>query len=129
MPGLDHKSPPLVVLVDDDIDTRRIFSKFLGDEAIRVLSVGSAHECLQVLKGELVDLVLLDILMPDMDGLSVLREIRANLRTAELPVVIITALDDRVVLVEAKRLGALGCLIKPISRRQLLSSVRAQIYS
>jgi CheY-like chemotaxis protein len=112
--------------VDDDEDTCAILSGFLRGE-FQVLTVQSAYQCLQTLKRKPVDLVLLDLLMPEIDGLGALREIRADPAVAETPVVVLTAWDDASALAEAKRLGAKECLIKPVFRRRLLRSVRTHL--
>ena len=117
---------PIALIVDDDVDTCAILSGFLRNE-FQVLTVQSAHQCLQTLKRKPVDLVLLDLLMPEIDGLGALREIRADPAVAETPVVVLTAWDDASALAEAKRLGAKECLIKPVFRRRLLRSVRTHL--
>jgi CheY-like chemotaxis protein len=117
---------PIALIVDDDADTCAILSGFLQSE-FQVLTVQSAHQCLQTLKRKPVDLVLLDLLMPELDGLALLREIRADPAVASTPVVVLTAWDDENALAEAKRLGAKECLIKPVFRRRLLRSVRTHL--
>jgi len=117
---------PITLIVDDDADTCAILSGFLRSE-FQVLTVQSAHQCLQTLRRKPVDLVLLDLLMPEIDGLGALREIRADPAVAETPVVVLTAWDDASALAEAKRLGAKECLIKPVFRRLLLRSVRTHL--
>jgi CheY-like chemotaxis protein len=121
-----HDRRPIALIVDDDADTCAILSGFLQSE-FEVLTVHSAHQCLQTLKRNPVDLVLLDLLMPETDGLATLREIRANPTFANTPVVVLTAWDDANALAEAKRLGAKECLIKPVFRRRLLRSVRTHL--
>jgi CheY-like chemotaxis protein len=121
-----HSRRPIALIVDDDADTCAILSGFLQSE-FEVLTVHSAHQCLQTLKRNPVDLVLLDLLMPETDGLATLREIRANPTFANTPVVVLTAWDDASALAEAKRLGAKECLIKPVFRRRLLRSVRTHL--
>ena len=117
---------PVVMVVDDDEDTRIVLSKFLQTE-FDVLAVRSAEECLETLKRERVDLVLLDLLMPEMDGLAALREIRRNPAIANTPVIVVTAWENLRALEEAGRLGAKKCLIKPIFRRELLWNVRTHL--
>jgi CheY-like chemotaxis protein len=114
------------MVVDDDNDTCTIFSSFLKGE-LQVLTAQSAEECFQILNRETVDLVLLDLLMPEMDGLAALREIRSNPAIAKTPVIVVTAWDDVSALAEAKRLGAKECLLKPVFRRRLLRSVRTHL--
>ena len=121
-----HGRRPIALIVDDDADTCRILSGFLQNE-FQVVTVQSAHQCIETLKQNPIDLVLLDLLMPDTDGLSVLRQIRADPAVAEIPVVVLTAWDDARALAEAKRLGARECLIKPVFRRRLLRSVRTHV--
>jgi len=117
---------PVVIVVDDDDDTRAILSSFLQNE-LEVLTAQSAEECFEILKREAVDLVLLELLMPGMNGLAILREIRRNPAIAQTPVIVVTAWDDVGALAEAKRLGVKECLIKPVFRRRLLRSVRTQL--
>jgi CheY-like chemotaxis protein len=117
---------PIALIVDDDVDTCTILSGFLQDE-FRVLTVQSTHQCLQTLKRKPVDLVVLDLLLPEIDGLAALREIRADPAVARTPVIVLTAWDDASALAEAKRLGVKECLIKPVFRRQLLRSVRTHL--
>jgi CheY-like chemotaxis protein len=121
-----HGRRPIALIVDDDADTCRILSGFLQNE-FHVVTVQLAHQCIETLKQNPIDLVLLDLLMPDTDGLSVLRQIRADPAVAEIPVVVLTAWDDARALAEAKRLGARECLIKPVFRRKLLRSVRTHV--
>jgi len=123
------KLRPVVMVVDDDDATCTILSGFLQNE-LQVLTAQSAGECFQILnRGETVDIVLLDLLMPEMDGLAALREIRSNPIIAKTPVIVVTAWDDVGALAEAKRLGAKECLIKPVFRRRLLRSVRTHLQS
>ena len=117
---------PIVLIVDDDADTCAILSGFLQSE-FQVLTVQSAHQCIQTLKRNPVDLVLLDLLLPEFDDFAVLREIKSNPAVAETPVIVLTAWDDASALTEAKRLGVKECLIKPVFRRRLLRSVRTHL--
>jgi CheY-like chemotaxis protein len=126
MIGGEGKLRPVVMVVDDDNDTCIILSGFLQAE-LQVVTVQSAKQCFEVLSQETVDLVLLDLLMPEMDGLAVLRKISSNPALAKTPVIVMTAWDDAAALAEAKRLGARECLLKPIFRRRLLRSVRTHL--
>jgi putative two-component system response regulator len=116
-----------VLAVDDDPDTREIYSRHLGAAGLTVFSADSAHGCFELIEREQIDLVLLDVMMPEMDGLKTLRLIKENAKTRDIPVIIVTVLDDAVVLAKALELGAEECLIKPVFKRQLLKAVRAHI--
>jgi CheY-like chemotaxis protein len=126
MIGGEGKLRPIVMVVDNDNDTCIILSRFLQAE-LQVVTVQSAKQCFEVLSQETVDLMLLDLLMPEMDGLAVLRKIKSNPALAKTPVIVMTAWDDAAALAEAKRLGARECLLKPIFRRRLLRSVRTHL--
>jgi CheY-like chemotaxis protein len=122
----EEKARPVVMVVDDDKDTCVILSGFLKDE-FEILTAQSVQECFRILRRETVDLVLLDLLMPEMDGLAALREIGSNPTSAKTPIIVVTAWDDVDALAEAKRLGAKECILKPIFRRRLLRSVRTYL--
>jgi PleD family two-component response regulator len=74
-----------------------------------------------------VDVILLDLMMPEMDGFQVVKALRGDPVTAEIPIIMITARDDLDARAEGMRLGVSDFLAKPVFRRQLASRVRAQL--
>jgi PleD family two-component response regulator len=74
-----------------------------------------------------VDVILLDLMMPEMDGFQVVKALRDDPLTAEIPIIMITARDDLDARAEGMRLGVSDFLAKPVFRRQLASRVRAQL--
>ena len=124
----DAGSLPRVLVVDNDPATLDVFSNFLGHQDFRIARATSAKQCLKAARGQKVDLVLLELLIPEMEnGLLALRRLKEDAKTAAIPVVIITAVGEPSVLAEAKRLGARECLVKPVFRRQLLRTVRSHL--
>jgi class 3 adenylate cyclase len=114
---------PITILAVDDQETNlRLLDAVLGFRGYRVLLVTSGAEALAVLAAEPVDLVLLDILMPGMDGYEVCRRIRADERTAYLPVVMLTASGEQQ-RVDALEAGADDFATKPFDRSELLARV------
>jgi signal transduction histidine kinase/DNA-binding response OmpR family regulator len=80
-----------LLVVDDDADTRRLITCYLEDETVEIQTAADGLEALEILKGFSPDVVLLDLMMPRMDGMSFLDAIRADPRHRQLPVVIVTA--------------------------------------
>jgi DNA-binding response OmpR family regulator len=115
------------MVVDDDQDTVAILARHLQREGFVPIEASSGAQCLKLVQENEVDVILLDLMMPDMDGFQVVRELRANPVTAEIPVIMITARDDLDARAEGMRLGVSDFLAKPVFRRQLASRVRAQL--
>lgn len=101
------------ILVIDDADSfREIVARLLRTEGYRVLTAANGVEGLTVLESESPDLILLDLLMPEMDGLAFLEAVKANSEWAKLKVVILTALTEGEMLSEARKLVAGECMLK-----------------
>ena len=114
--------PVTVLVVDDQATNRRLLEAILGPRGYRILLRSSGREALEALRDAEVDLVLLDILMPGMDGHEVCRRIRADERTAYLPVVMITASGEQQRLA-ALESGADDFVTKPFNQAELLARV------
>lgn len=113
---------PVLLLVDDDRASLELMSAYLDDAPVQVLRASDGVEALAMLRAVAPSAVVLDILLPRLDGWEVLRELRADPATAEVPVVIASVVDDRA------RSGAAGAdahLLKPVSRDDLLGALHA----
>jgi CheY-like chemotaxis protein len=119
--------PPTILVVDDLPANRDLMGRRLERSGFRVLSASSGREALEVLRTSPVDLVLLDIMMPGMTGLDVLRSVRATRSTASLPVVMVTAKTDSEDVVEALSLGANDYVTKPVDYPVALARIRAHL--
>jgi two-component system alkaline phosphatase synthesis response regulator PhoP len=115
------------MVVDDDQDTVAILSHHLQREGFVPIEANSGAQCLKLVHENEVDVILLDLMMPEMDGFQVVKELRKNPMTAEIPVIMITARDDLDARAEGMRLGVSDFLAKPVFRRQLASRIRAQL--
>ena len=120
------EADPVVLVVDDLSANLRLMQAVLEPRGHRVILASSGAEALEVLGREEVDIVLLDILMPDMDGYEVCRRIRADERTAFLPVVMVTASGDQE-KVNAIDAGADDFVAKPFAQPELLARVRSLV--
>ncbi len=118
---------PQIMVVDDDQDTVAILVRHLQREGFVPIEANSGAQCLKLVQENEVDVILLDLMMPDMDGFQVVRELRNSPLTAEIPIIMITARDDLDARAEGMRLGVSDFLAKPVFRRQLASRVRAQL--
>lgn len=114
-----------VLIVDDDSNLRMLASATLLRDGYTVDEAADGSECMRVLEGKLPDLVLLDLNMPEMGGVDVLKSMRANDRLKSLPVIILTAESDAGSTKEGFDAGASDYLTKPFSVPQLLTRVRA----
>lgn len=114
-----------VLVVDDDPMNRSLVRARLQDDLHRVVEAGDGEEGLGLLEREPVDLVLLDVRMPGMDGLEVCRRIKSSPREGFLPVVLFTALAGREDRQEGFAAGADDFLTKPIDSRELALRVRS----
>lgn len=116
------------ILVVDDIETnRQLLGQQLLRRGYRVASAEGGAQALSMLAEQDFDLVLLDIRMPDMDGLEVLRRIRASHSMLSLPVIMVTAEDQETSIVEALKLGANDYLVKPLRLQVTMARIAAQL--
>jgi len=111
-----------ILVVDDEMGIRELLSEILGDEGHTVLLAENARQARQVRQGNEVDLVLLDIWMPDTDGVTLLKEWAAA-GSLNMPVIMMSGHATIDTAVEATRIGALDFLEKPISLQKLLKAV------
>jgi len=118
---------PQIMVVDDDQDTVAILAHHLRREGFVPIEANSGAQCLKLVHENEVDVILLDLMMPEMDGFEVVQALRDNPETAEIPIIMITARDDLDARAEGMRLGVSDFLAKPVFRRQLASRIRAQL--
>lgn len=116
-----------VLIVDDVLPNRKLLQAKLEREYFDVLTAQSGPEALEIIEREQPDIVLLDVMMPDMDGLEVCRRIKRNPATSYLPVVLVTALDQPEDRVKGLQAGADDFLTKPLDDVSLYARVRSLV--
>lgn len=117
-----------IVIVDDDEMSLRRAEFILKKTSHRILTAASGDECIRILQEEPVDLIFLDVKMPEKDGVETLREIRSMDGFADLPVVFLTGTEDSERMQEAKELGAKDFVIKPIKPQDLMAQAEAALF-
>ena len=116
-----------IMIVDDDQITSKILSQRLTKRGFTVVCVESGKECLESLQNDIPDLVLLDIVMPEMNGLEVLESIRSVYSSIDIPVVMATAKNEATDIVDALKLGANDYIQKPVNIDIAEARINAQI--
>jgi two-component system, OmpR family, response regulator CpxR len=111
-----------LLVIDDDVDTCRLLATYLEPEGFAVDVVHDGETGLERLNSHAYDLVLLDVLLPQINGFEVLRRLRKN---ATVPVLMVTSCDDEIDTVVALETGADDYIIKPFRPRELLARIRA----
>lgn len=116
-----------VLIVDDVPANLKLLDAKLSAEYFEVLQAASGPEALEVAQKELPDIVLLDVMMPGMDGFEVCRRLRADARTQHIPVIMVTALDQQSDRVQGLEAGADDFLTKPVNDVALFARVKSLV--
>lgn len=112
-----------VLIIEDEADIRSFIARVLELEGYNVLEAGDGIAGMELIKGNPVSLVLLDLRLPGPDGWSVLREIKRNPNLSRIPVVVLTAIAESMQRKKTLRMGASSYLIKPLSARSLSMTI------
>jgi DNA-binding response OmpR family regulator len=115
---------PRVLIVDDSDDVRLMLGTLLESKGYVVTGAGTAVEGVSAAADTRPDLVIMDLGLPDADGLSAVRAIRSDAGLAGLPVLVVTAYDTLQFRAEAVEAGCTGYMVKPVDPEQLLETVR-----
>lgn len=116
---------PSVLIVEDEEDIRELVSYNLLKEGYQVTGVATGEEALRAVETKPPDLVLLDLMLPGVDGLTVCRKLKGNIRTASVPVVMLTAKGEEADIVKGLNMGADDYVTKPFSPRILIARLQA----
>jgi DNA-binding response OmpR family regulator len=115
---------PRILIADDDDGLRHLLRLVLRREGFEVIEAADGTEALARAYDSNPSLVLLDVMMPGMDGFDVCRKLRSDQRTHRMPIVFVSAIDDIKQRNESLKLGADDCIKKPIGPRELIVCVR-----
>src|SRR5580698_4146443 len=125
-------SPPAfgsarLLVVDDDANNRAALARRLTQHGYEVETVGDGPHALAGIPDGHYDLVLLDYMMPGMNGIEVLRRLRNRYSQSELPVIMVTGVDQSQTVVEALRLGANDYVVEPVDSQVVAARIQTQL--
>jgi CheY-like chemotaxis protein len=112
-----------VLIVDDIAENRAVLRDMLGELNFDVAEAANANEALAAAESQRLDLILMDVYMPDMDGLEAIRRLRRNPRLAKLPIISVSASASKGDEATCLAAGANGFLPKPVNEHNLLSEI------
>ena len=113
-----------ILIVDDEINDRKLLEMLLRPEGYRTLTAANGEEALKVIAEHSPDLILLDIMMPGIDGYELAVTLKADSATSNIPIIMVTALIDRDTRLAALKAGAEDFLTKPVDRTELWLRIR-----
>jgi len=116
--------PQVILTIDDEHDITEMIGMMLQAEGFRVLEANSVFDGMKALANETPSVILLDLMMPGVDGMQFCRTLTANDATRDIPVIFVTALGGEADREAALAAGAAGYLPKPFSTEQLLAEIR-----
>ncbi|MGB0383926.1 MAG: response regulator transcription factor [Ardenticatenaceae bacterium] len=120
-------SEKTIFLVDDDPEIVKTLKSYLQQAGYAVLVAYNGQDALSMVRKEAVDCMVLDVMLPDFDGWQITRRIRANRRTADIPIIMLTARVADMDKVQGLELGADDYMTKPFNPRELLARIRARL--
>ena len=116
---------PRILVADDDDGLRQLLRLILAREGFEVFEAANGEQALALAVDVNPAVILLDVMMPGLDGYDVCRRLKSDQRTGNVPVVFVSAAEDVLRRNEVQKLGAAACIQKPIGPRDLVARVRA----
>jgi PleD family two-component response regulator len=116
-----------ILTVDDVYDNLAFLNQMLSAQGYKIRSALNGSLALQSAQAKPPDLILLDILMPDIDGYEVCRQLKANERTQHIPIIFVSALSETIDKVKAFAVGGIDYLTKPFQQEEALSRIDSQL--
>ena len=128
---MDKKSPPVhqqrILIVDDDRDVVDVMSRLLGMNGYKVITATDGKSALEAVRNQTIDLLLLDLMMPVMDGFETLDMLQKQAGSKGIPVIILSAKGDKDSIVKALRSGAVDYIHKGADPEELLARVQVHL--
>ena len=116
-----------VLVVDDDVTIRTLLNSTLSNKGFKVFCASNGQEGLKIAKSEEIDVILLDWMMPEMDGMEVMTELKRNTNTMYIPIFMLTSKEDSRDIDTAIAKGAVDYIVKPFNTYQVPEMVRKHL--
>jgi CheY-like chemotaxis protein len=126
-PENNQKRPEQILLVDDNTTNLQVLHEILGGRGYRLLVAKNGEAALSIVHKAKPSLILLDIMMPGMDGYEVCRRLKADPETQDIPVIFLSALDDTKDKVKGLDLGAVDYVSKPFQAEEVIALVNTHL--
>jgi CheY-like chemotaxis protein len=121
-PSLDARAPKILI-VDDEVDNRELLGIMLGSDGFVTRTANEGEEALLSVAADPPDVILVDLLMPGIDGYQLTARLKQNPQSAGIPVIILSAMNDSATRTRALGSGAAAYVTKPVSRVELCEQV------
>jgi DNA-binding response OmpR family regulator len=118
-----------ILIVDDDPHAVEILTRMLEREGYDCTGAAGGPDAIATVQSQAVDVILLDVMMPGMDGLQVCERLREDETMRQIPVILVTAKDDMETRSKGMALGVSEYLTKPVNKRELFTRIAAQLHS
>jgi two-component system alkaline phosphatase synthesis response regulator PhoP len=125
--GLDDAKTPVVLVVDDNQQNLELLQAYLEDMDCRTLPAHDGLEALEITGSEDIDLILLDVMMPKMSGFEVCKRLKKDPKTADIPVIMVTALTEFGDIERGIDSGTDDFISKPVNKLELLTRVKTML--
>ena len=122
----NEEAKPAILVVDDNPLNLRLLRGILGN-SWKVITVDNGPEARDIAEKEHPALILLDVMMPGEDGYEVCTKLKENQKTADIPIIFVTAMSDDISKVDGLRLGAVDYVTKPYTKEELLSAINLHL--
>src|SRR5579863_10096835 len=126
-PVTDTTATDCLLVIDDQEANIQVLGSMLGKLGFEILPATDGDQALRRMHSRRPDLILLDLLMPGMDGFEICRRIQANPEWAEIPIIFLSASDDKNLIVRALESGGVDYITKPFNKLELISRVRTHL--
>ncbi len=114
-----------ILIVDDDFSSRRLLARIISSQwPVHILEAQEGSEALRIIVRERPDLIILDMVMPFMNGVETLKTMRENAKMADIPVIACTSIDEKGMVADILKLGVEDYIVKPFERTILVKKLK-----